>query len=101
MADKATIGNVEVTAVIDMVPPPREPSAMFPDVPADAWASYQDTLEDGQLQLYYGVFLLKTTILVFVVLLGVQGLALAAHSILFLAGIEADSGAKDGGKAAP
>ena len=61
MAEKATIGNVEVTAVIDMVPPPREPSAMFPDVPADAWAAYQDTLEDGQLQLYYGVFLLKTS----------------------------------------
>lgn len=61
MADKATIGNVEVTAVIDMVPPPREPSAMFPDVSADAWANYQDTLEDGQLQLYYGVFLLKTS----------------------------------------
>ena len=61
MADKATIGNVEVTAVIDMVPPPREPSAMFPGVPADAWAAYEDTLEDGQLQLYYGVFLLKTS----------------------------------------
>ena len=58
--NKATIGNVEVTAVIDMVPPPRELSAMFPDVPNDAWANYQDTLEDGQLQLYYGVFLLKT-----------------------------------------
>ena len=56
MADRATIGNVEVTAVIDMVPPSREPSAMFPDVPADAWATHQDSLENGQLQLYYGVF---------------------------------------------
>ena len=60
MADRATIGNVEVTAVIDMVPPSREPSAMFPDVPADAWATHQDSLENGQLQLYYGVFLLKS-----------------------------------------
>ena len=33
---------------------------MFPDVPAGAWADYADTLEDGQLQLYYGVFLLKS-----------------------------------------
>ena len=56
MAEKATIGNVEVTAVLDMVPPPREPSAMFPDVPASAWEAYQDTLENGMLQLYYGAF---------------------------------------------
>jgi glyoxylase-like metal-dependent hydrolase (beta-lactamase superfamily II) len=56
MADTAKIGNVEITAVIDMVPPPREPSAMFPDVTASAWGDYQDTLEDGQLQLYYGIF---------------------------------------------
>ena len=47
MADQAAIGNVKATAVIDMVPPPREPSAMFPDVPAAAWDAYQDTLEDG------------------------------------------------------
>jgi glyoxylase-like metal-dependent hydrolase (beta-lactamase superfamily II) len=56
MADKGKIGNVEITAVVDMVPPPREPSAMFPDVPASAWGNYKDTLEDGQLQLYYGIF---------------------------------------------
>jgi glyoxylase-like metal-dependent hydrolase (beta-lactamase superfamily II) len=60
MADKAKIGNVEITAVIDMVPPPREPSAMFPDVPASAWSNYKDTLEDGQLQLYYGVFVVRS-----------------------------------------
>jgi glyoxylase-like metal-dependent hydrolase (beta-lactamase superfamily II) len=60
MADKAKIGNVEITAVIDMVPPPREPSAMFPDVPASAWSNYKDTLEDGQLQLYYGVFVVQS-----------------------------------------
>lgn len=60
MADKGKIGNVELTAVIDMVPPPREPSAMFPDVPASAWEAYPDALENGQLQLYYGVFLVQT-----------------------------------------
>ncbi len=60
MAEKATVGEVEITAVLDMVPPPREPSAMFPDVPAAAWEQYQDTLEDGQLQLYYGAFVVMS-----------------------------------------
>ena len=58
MADKAMIGNMELTTVIDMVPPSRAPSAMFPEVPAAAWEPYKDTLEDGQLQLYYGVLVL-------------------------------------------
>ena len=67
MADKVTVGNVEITAVIDMVPPPREPSAMFPDTAPGDWAGYQDVLEGGQLQLYYGCFVVRsqgTTILV-------------------------------------
>ena len=67
MADKVTVGNVEITAVIDMVPPPRDPSVMFPDVAAGDWAGYQDVLEGGQLQLYFGCFVVRsqgTTILV-------------------------------------
>ena len=60
MSEQATIGSVEVTAVLDMVPPAREPSAMFPDVPASAWESYQDTLENGMLQLYYGAFVVMS-----------------------------------------
>ena len=60
MADRATVGSYEITAVIDMVPPPRPTSAMFPDVPESAWADYQDVLEDGQLQLYYGVFVVRS-----------------------------------------
>ena len=59
MAEKGKIGNVDLTAVIDMVPPARTPSAMFPDVADSAWESYKDTLEDGQLQLYYGVIVLQ------------------------------------------
>ncbi|MDA1220120.1 MAG: MBL fold metallo-hydrolase, partial [Chloroflexi bacterium] len=55
MADKAKVGNFDLTTVIDMVPPSREPSAMFPEVPAGDWDAYKDTLEDGRLQLYYGV----------------------------------------------
>ena len=56
MSEKGMIGNVEVIAVIDMIPPAREPSAMFPDVPASAWDAHQDSLENGMLQLYYGAF---------------------------------------------
>ena len=60
MADKVTVGNVEITAVIDMVPPPRDPSAMFPDTAPGDWAAYQDVLEGGQLQLYYGCFVVRS-----------------------------------------
>ena len=61
MADKATIGDFEMTAVIDMVPPSRTPSAMFPEVPESAWEPYKDALEDGQLQLYDGVLVLVSS----------------------------------------
>jgi glyoxylase-like metal-dependent hydrolase (beta-lactamase superfamily II) len=67
MADKFKVGDMELTTVIDMVPPAREPSAMFPEVPTAAWENHKDCLEDGRLQLYYGVIVMtspKTTILV-------------------------------------
>ena len=60
MADKIKVGNVEITAVIDMVPPPRDPSVMFPETSAGDWAPYQDVLEGGQLQLYYGSFVVRS-----------------------------------------
>ena len=60
MAEKVTIGDYEVTAVIDMVPPPRPTAAMFPEVPESAWAEYPEVLENGQLQLYYGVFVVRS-----------------------------------------
>jgi len=61
MADRVTVGDAEIVAVIDMVPPPGEPSAMFPDVPADAWGPYrEEVLTDGQLQLYYGCFVIRS-----------------------------------------
>ena len=59
MADKITVGNTEIIAVLDMVPPPRAPEMMFPDVPAEDWAPCQDILEQGQLQLYYGVWVIR------------------------------------------
>ena len=60
MADKVSVGNVEIMAVLDMVPPPRAPEAMFPDVSRDAWKPYESILEDGQLQLYYGVWVVRS-----------------------------------------
>ena len=60
MAGKITVGNVEIIAVLDMVPPPRAPEVMFPDVTPDDWAPYQDILEHGQLQLYYGVWVVRS-----------------------------------------
>ena len=60
MADKVTVGDVEITAVLDMVPPSREPSMMFPTTSASDWEPHQDALENGQLQLYYGVFVIKS-----------------------------------------
>ena len=45
MADKITVGNVEITAVLDMIPPPREATAMFPETTAADWAAHEDALE--------------------------------------------------------
>ena len=60
MANRLTVGNVEVIAVLDMVPPPRDPKLMFRDVSPGDWAPYQDALEQGQLQLYYGVWVVRS-----------------------------------------
>ena len=60
MADKITVGNVEITAVLDMIPPPREATAMFPETTAADWAAHEDALENGQLQLYYGCFVIRS-----------------------------------------
>jgi TRAP-type mannitol/chloroaromatic compound transport system permease small subunit len=53
----------------------------------NAWAVLEGSPE-GRLGIP-AVFLLKTVILLFAALLGLQGLAMAAHAILRLAGIEA------------
>lgn len=60
MPDNIRVGNVDIVAVLDMVPPPREPSMMFPTTSAQDWESHQDALEDGQLQLYYLHFFLRS-----------------------------------------
>ena len=61
MADKISVGNVEIIAVLDMVPPPRDTAVFFPDVTKQDWAPYEDdVLENGQLQLYYGCFFVRS-----------------------------------------
>ncbi len=61
MADKIQVGNVEIVAVLDMVPPPRDPTIFIRDYPREAWAPYEDeVLENGLLQLYYGSFFVRS-----------------------------------------
>jgi len=60
MANQIKVGNVEIKFVLDMVPPPRDPSTMFPTTDAHDWEPYHDALEDCQLQLYYGHFYLRS-----------------------------------------
>ena len=62
MPDRIAVGNTEIVAVLDMVPPPRDPADFFPDVPRGDWAPYeQDVLENGQVQLYYGCFFIRSS----------------------------------------
>ena len=59
--DRITIGNVEVLAFLDMIPPPRDPQDFFPDIPRDAWEPYEsEHLTDGEIQLYYVCFALRS-----------------------------------------
>lgn len=61
MIEKFTVGNIELGAVLDMIPPPRHPSDFFPDVTAEEWAPYADeVLVDGQVQLYFGHFFVRS-----------------------------------------
>ena len=61
MTDRIRVGNVEIVAVLDMVPPPRDPTVFITDVPREAWEPYEDeVLENGMLQLYYGCFFLRS-----------------------------------------
>lgn len=61
MVDRIQIGNVEIVALIDMVPPARDPTVFIPSVPREAWEPYEDeVLEGGMLQLYYGCFIVRS-----------------------------------------
>ena len=63
MSDKVTVGNVEIAAVIDLVPPPKGPDNYFQGVPAEAVTPYADAIpeiQDGQIQIYFGCFVLRS-----------------------------------------
>jgi len=60
MQEKVKVGNVEIIALIDMVPPPRHPSDFFPGTPDTEWVQYESVLENGMIQLYYGCFLVRS-----------------------------------------
>ena len=58
---KFTVGNVEVVSVLDMVPPGRGPAEFFDGITEDDWAPYWDEyLENGKIQLYYGHFFVRS-----------------------------------------
>ena len=63
MNEKVMVGNVEIIALLDMVPPPRSPSDFFPDAPSDGWGIYEkdSVLDGGMIQLYYGCFLVRSS----------------------------------------
>ena len=60
MANQIMVGNVEIKFVLDMIPPPRDPTMMFPTTETQDWEPYHDALKDCQLQLYYGHFYLRS-----------------------------------------
>ena len=61
MTDMIRVGNVEIVAVLDMVPPARDPTIFIRDQPREAWEPYEDeVLENGLLQLYYGSFFVRS-----------------------------------------
>lgn len=58
-----------------------------------SWAVLEGSIE-GSMGIH-GVYLLKTLILVFAGLVGLQGISLAIHSALLLAGVETSRGTLD------
>ena len=61
MQEKINVGNVEIIALLDMIPPPRSPADFFPGPSASEWEKYEeDVLVDGMIQLYYGCFLVRS-----------------------------------------
>ncbi len=60
MTDRIRVGNAEIVFALDMVPPPRPPDAFFEGITSADWEPYQDILEDGQIQLYYGHFFVRS-----------------------------------------
>lgn len=61
MSERAMVGNVEVIALVDAMPPPRELAQFYPDVPAIAWAPYRALLDpQGRISVQFGFFALRS-----------------------------------------
>lgn len=62
MADKATIGNVQVRVFLDAAPPPFETTRFFPDVSPEGWAPYRQWLdENGKFRTNFCFFLVRSS----------------------------------------
>ena len=62
MTEKINVGGVEVWALLDMIPPAYTPDDFFPSIPLDWWEPYRKEVfdQDGNLQLYYGCFAIRS-----------------------------------------
>ncbi len=60
MATTAKIGDVQITAIVDITPPSFPVENVFSDVAAADWEAHQDALSDGRWQTNFGVFLLQS-----------------------------------------
>ena len=62
MADRATIGNVEVQVFVDATPPAFEPNQFFPEVPLEAWEPHRkECLDaDGKFRTNFCFFVLRS-----------------------------------------
>ena len=57
MAGQITIGNVDIVAVLDMVPPPRDPWMMFPTTAEPDWPITRCFWNAGSCAYYLHFFL--------------------------------------------
>ena len=48
MASHIKVGNVDITYVLDMLPPPRDPWAMFPTTDAHDWERSEEHTSELQ-----------------------------------------------------
>jgi len=61
VSERVRVGDVEIIGIVDLPGGPRDPSVMFPDVPAAAWEPYKDQLSlEGQIHTQMGLFALRS-----------------------------------------
>ena len=61
MSDRIRIGDVEIITLLDLSAPPREPTAFYPEVPANEWDKYKEFLdENGKFRTNFCGFVVKT-----------------------------------------